>query len=627
MKKRLIIFNFICIFAVSSYSQEFYGKKPFWYAAPAVDWKSAIPIGNGRMGGLVFGDPVKDQIVINENSIWCGLPVSPNNLRGPQLIKQMRRLLFAGEYIKADSICKHEFLDGVHENARSYQPFGFLEMEFAGNGEISDYKRWLDYENAVTFMTYKQNGVTYTREAFVSAPDQVMVMHLSADKSGKLSFTSRFTRPFGATAKVEKGNSLHISGRAYAENGEFQGVNFDGIIRFITDGGKVKSSGNSIQIENAGSVTILIAINTDYNLQEPYRSLTHNRKSFCEKQLLQAVQKGFTRLKQVHVNDYTALYSRSALDINFNIQSNTKPIDERIAMVAAGHKDPELLLEYYRYCRYLLISSSRKGGLPMNLQGIWNPLMLPPWRSNFHININLQEAYWFAEQANLPDCHEPLFTFTEKLVENGKETAQKMLGVKRGFVAGHRTDAWFYTGMTAVEPCHGMYVVSNSWLAQHLMEHYRFTKDKNFLQTRAYPLIREAALFFVDWLVPDPRSGKLVSGPSASSENRFLIGQARVGLTMGSSQDQEMIWNTFRDYLEVCGILGISSEETEEVQNALKNLALPKIGSDGRLMEWSEELKESEPGHRHLSHLWNDARRQNHLGKHTLFGRSSKKIA
>ena len=584
-------------------------KTPFWYSSPAADWKAAIPIGNGRIGGIVFGDPVEEQILINENSIWCGQPFAVNNPRGPELIAQMRQLLFEGKYVEAEKICNDEFLDGkaVNDkaNGRSYQPFGFLHMKSTKTNGVSEYVRWLDYDHAITYVSYIQDGVQFTREAFVSAPDQVMVMRLTADKPGQLSFTAGFDRPFGATAKVVGRNKLYVTGRAFAEDGDYQGVCFDGVIQFLSEGGKVSAVDDKVQISGANSVTVLIAISTDYNLEEPLQPLTHNRIKRCEQQLANAGKKKYTKLRADHIADYTQLYNRSKLDVRLEESSQTGiPVDERIKAAADGVEDPGVLFLYYRYCRYLLISSSREGGLPMNLQGIWNPFMKAPWRGNFHININQQEAYWFAEQANLSECHEPMFTLTEKLAANGKETAKTVLGVNRGFASGHRTDVWFPSRIIGYDPCHGMYVVSGTWCAQHMMEHYRFTQDKEFLQKRAYPVLRDAALFFVDWLVPDPGTGKLVSGPSASAENKFRFKGSACSISMGPSQDQEMIWGAFTDYLEACKVLGISNDETEEVRKSLEKLALPKIGSDGRLMEWSEEFVETEPGHRHLSHLW-----------------------
>ena len=597
---------FVIILLMSSLQLTFAQDKcsHFWYAQPASDWKSALPIGNGRIGGMIFGDPSTEQIVINENTIWCGPPLPPNNPKGPELINKMRNLIFNGKYEEAVIVCEKEFADGVHENARSYQPFGFLNIDFKDKGAISNYKRWLDYTKAITYVSYTQNGVTYTREAFVSKPNEVMVVRITADKPGQVSFKSKYTRPFGATTKAENNRSQYVQGQAYAENGEFVGVKFEGIINYYNEGGKIKANGTDIEINNANSVTIMIAISTDYNIHDTKNVLTHNRKKICEKQLSQAQKLGYKKLKQTHIDEYSALYNRSSFDIAFNTPVNNNPIDKRIQLAASGQIDSELLFEYYNYCRYLFISSSRKGGLPMNLQGIWNPLMLAPWRSNFHINVNIQEAYWFAEQANLSECHEPMFTLTENLIKNGKETAQVMFGTKRGSVAGHRTDAWFYAPPTFLKAHWGMSITNAAWLCLHHMEHYRYTLDKEFLKTRALPVLRETALFSVDWLVPDPRSGKLVSGPTASPENRFKVNGKVASLTMSCTYDQEIIWNTFRDFLEACKILGISNEETVEVEASMKKLSMPTIANDGRLMEWTEELEETEPGHRHISHLW-----------------------
>lgn len=588
-----------------------YGKNnkdvSFWYAEPAKDWKSAIPIGNGRIGGMIFGGIVEDQILLNENSIWCGPPVPDNNQNGPELIKQMRRLLYERKYGEAERLCLASFIDKEISDVRSYQPFGtlFLNHENSRYGMFKNYRRSLDYAQAITTVQYEQNDVKYVREAFVSAPDQVLVMRITANQPNQISLRASFKRPFGESVKVSN-NCLYISGQADDVKGEHPGVKFDGVIRFVTDGGNIENTGNSLKITNANSVILYAAIATDYNLKDPTKPLPGNRIQICENQISNAIRKKYDALKTDHVADYKTLFNRSSIEIGFSSDMKEKyPIDLRIDSVAKGYEDPKLLLVYYDYCRYVFISASRKGNLPMNLQGIWNPLMAAPWRSNYHININIQEAYWFAEQANLPDCHEPFFTFTENLVTNGKITAKKMLGVNRGFAAGHRTDVWFYTAMTNPNPRWSMYVIGGAWCAQHLMEHFRFTQDRIFLEKRAFPVIREAALFFVDWLVPDPVTGKLVSGPTASAENNFIAPDgSRCSISMGSTQDQEMIWNTFRDYLEACKVLNITNKETLEVQSAFNKLALPKIASDGRLMEWAEEYREYQPGHRHISHLW-----------------------
>jgi len=606
MKTNIFSFLFILIhWGLTAQTQE---KFPIWYNEPAKDWKSALPIGNGRIGGMVFGGVVEDQILLNENTIWCGPPLHVDNPRGPELISQMRRLLFDGKYAEAEALCASEFILYNQSDNQCYQPFGFLRLRYAGMDDPVNYRRTLDYEQAITSVSYEQNGVKFTREAFVSAPDQVLVMRITADKPEQISFSASFDRPFGATAQITDNNRLHIFGQAYNSKEEYKGVKFDGIVHFIAEGGQIKKTGTGIEVVKANTVTIYIAIATDYNLDQPANPLSQDRFKVCEQQIIAATAKSYAEIKANHTADYIALYNRSSLEIDFPDESTSKitiPIDQRIAAVANGAEDPELLLTYYRYCRYVFISASRKGNLPMNLQGIWNPLMAAPWRSNFHLNINFQEAYWFAEQSNLSECHEPFFTLTEKLVPNGKITAQKMLGIKRGFAAGHRTDVWFYTTLTDRNPRWGMYVIGGAWCVQHLMEHYRFTQDREFLKNRAFPVIRETALFFVDWLVADPKTGKLVSGPTASSENAFIAPNGeQCSISMGPAQDQEMIWSTFRDYLDACKILGIENFETIEVKAAFDNLALPEIASDGRLMEWPGEYKETEPGHRHVSHLW-----------------------
>ena len=605
--KNIILF-FLLILIRLGLTAQTYEKSPIWYTEPAKDWKSALPIGNGRIGGMIFGGVTEDQILLNENTIWCGPPPHADNLRGPDLISQIRQLLHDGKYGEAEALCNNELILQNQTDNQSYQPFGFLRIHHAKVDEPANYRRTLDYEQALASVSYEQNGIKFTREAFVSAPDQVLVMRISADKPEEVSFSATFDRPFGATTQKTENNRLYISGQAYDAKELYKGVKFDGVVHFIADGGQIKKTETGIEVTKANSVTVYIAIATDYNLNQPENPLTHDRIKVCEQQIISAIGKSYDKLKANHIADYTALYNRSSLEIDFSTGSASKtasPIDQRIAAVAKGAEDSELLLTYYQYCRYILISSSRKGNLPMNLQGIWNPLMAAPWRSNFHLNINFQEAYWFAEQSNLSECHEPFFTFTEKLVPNGKNTAQKMLGTKRGFAAGHRTDVWFYTTLTDRNPRWGMYVIGGAWCAQHMMEHFRFTQDRDFLKNRAFPVIREAALFFVDWLVPNPKTGKLVSGPTASSENAFTAPDGKLcSISMGSAQDQEMIWSTFRDYLEICGILGLENSETREIKAAFNNLALPEIALDGRLMEWSEEYKETEPGHRHVSHLW-----------------------
>jgi alpha-L-fucosidase 2 len=609
MNKKVFLFCFlICSVILSVYginppsSADKVHVSPFWYDAPAKDWKSAVPIGNGRIGGMIFGEVQNEQVLLNESGIWCGAPYPQDNPQGPELIAQMRELLFAGKPVEAEEICR-KFLVADNEDKRSYQPLGYLRLEHALAESVSNYCRSLDYESAISTVRFEQDGVEYCREAFVSEPDQVFAIRLTASKPGKISFTALMDRPWGAGVTVEKGHRLRFSGLAYDNLGNHQGSRFDALLQVVADGGKVAADRDRLKVTEATSVTLLLTVASDYDFKNPRTPLTCDRLAVCEKQLNAAAAKSYEQLKADHIADYQELYNRSSLDIVAPSKSD-QPIDRRIVNTAKGTNDPELLKIYYDYCRYIVIAGSREGGMAMGLQAIWNPLMEAPWRANWHLNVNIQEAYWFAEQGNLAECHEPMFTLTEGLMKYGETTARVMLGVKRGFTAPHRTDSPLFTAPQG-QPLWGMYVSGGAWSTQHVMEHYRFTQDKEFLSQRALPILRSNALFWVDWLVPNPKTGRLVSGPATSPENTYLLPDGRkASISMGPSHDQELAWNSLNDYLEACSVLGIENDETREVKSTLDKLALPEIAPDGRLREWPEDYAEPEPGHRHPSHLF-----------------------
>lgn len=573
----------------------------FWYNSAAKDWTEALPLGNGRIGAMIFGGINKEEILINENSVWAGPPVPEDNLKGPELVKKMRELLFQGKYFEANELCKNDFLV-PRISPRSYQLLGNISIDYGLPGEATNYKRVLDYGNSIATVIFEQDNVTYSRESFVSNPNQVFAIRIKSNKLGNVSLNVGLNRPADYTVEAESPNHLHISGQAQ-HNGKQLGVKFDGLLKVINNGGKLTVQDKTIQVSDADEVTLLFTCATDYNFKDPSSPLMRDRMEACKSEMEKASAVSYDELKSTHIADYTKLFCRSILEID-NLPKINKPIDERIAAVKAGAKDPELMMLYYEYCRYLLISASREGGLPFNLQGLWNPLMEAPWNSDYHININAEMAYWFSEQGNLSECHEPFFSLTEGLVKNGQKTAREMLGCKRGFMAVHTTDPWLFTTPLG-QPLYGMYTVGGAWCSSHLMEHFRFTQDTTFLRERAYNILKNNALFFADWLVEDPVTKKLVAGPGASAENQFKDSKGRIcSITMGCTQDQEFAWNAFRDFLEASEVLGIENEEVSEARKCFENLALPKIASDGRLMEWNEEFEEVEPGHRHLSPLW-----------------------
>ncbi len=348
-------------------------------------------------------------------------------------------------------------------------------------------------------------------------------------------------------------------------------------------------------------MTVLVAIATDYRFDDPSRPLPGDLTAACRQRLDDAAGRPYEELREHHESDHGRLFGRVDLQLAVDAGGD-RATDARVSAAAAGVADPGLLLLYFHYCRYLFIAASRPGTLPANLQGVWNPLLRAPWHSDYHINVNLQEAYWLAEPLALPECHEPLFHLTERLRVAGGRAARE-LGC-RGFFAGVDTDAWGYAAVYG-EPLWGMWLMGAAWCAQHMIDHYRYTRDRAFLSERAYPVLRDCTLFLLDWLAVDPDDGTLVSGPGASPENRFLDANGRAcSLSMGCACDQEIIWHTFDGFIEAAEILEIDDGLLRQVRAARDRLALPAIGSDGRLREWRHEPAEAEPGHRHVSHLY-----------------------
>ena len=492
---------------------------------------------------------------------------------------------------------------GPRISPRSHQPLGDLRIKFHDSKEgVSDCKRALDLSTAIAKTTYKLDGVTYTRETFSSPVDQALVTRITADKKGQINLTGALSRDGSGSFEALESGHIRMSGQAQ-HKGKHKGVKFEALLGCDAKGGSVKTTGdNSIKVTGADSVILILVAATDYNFKNPYKPLTEKLSQKCSTQLHDAMSKAFTKLKNAHIEEHQRLFNRVEIDLGATA-ATLLPTNERLAKVKKGGYDPDLIALYFQYGRYLLLCSSRPGSLPANLQGLWNDKMAAPWNADYHININLQMNYWPAEITNLSECHSPYFDLIDRLRENGKITARELYNCG-GFVAHHTTDAWFHTAPFG-NAQYGMWPMGGAWSVQHMMEHYRFTGDKKFLEERAYPSLKEASEFFLDWLVKDPKTGKLVSGPSNSPENKFIAPDGkRTNLSMGCSMDQQIIWDTFTNLLLAAEDLGADDAFTKKVSSARKNLAMPKIGSDGRLMEWSQEFKEAEPGHRHMSHLF-----------------------
>ncbi|HUX56761.1 MAG TPA: glycoside hydrolase family 95 protein [Bacteroidales bacterium] len=577
-------------------------EKILWYAQPAEKWLEALPVGNGRLGGMVYGKIANEQIQLNEESLWAGPPIPEGKKDAWKVIEKARELIFKGEYTRADQIIQDSVL-GPRIAPRSYQTLGSLNMNFHIEGEPSGYKRELDLDKAIAKTSFRLNGITYTRQVFASSVDQVIVVLLSADKPNSINVDLSMERPADYNVTASGQNLIRMWGQASHE-GKHLGVKYEAQLMALPDGGSVKAKGAQLEIIEASSVALFIAAATDYNANDPFMPLQDNLSEKCSGQLKAVSRKSVMQILSDHLVEHQRLFRRVNLDLGIN-PSAGNPTDQRLEDLKQGVNDPDLIALYFQYGRYLLISSSRPGNLPSNLQGIWNYMLAAPWNSDYHTNINLQMNYWPAEVCNLSECHLPFFSFIESLVPSGKKTAREIYNCN-GFAFHHTTDVWHWTvpiGMVG----YGMWPLGGAWCTQHFMEHYRFTGDKDFLKDHTYPILKESCKFILDWLTIDPRSGKLVSGPSISPENRFFPPDGKskgVSLDMGTSMDQEIIWDTFTNFLEAASLLKINDEFVGEVSSALNRLALPKIGSDGRLMEWSQEFDETEPGHRHMSHLF-----------------------
>ena len=483
----------------------------------------------------------------------------------------------------------------------SYQTLGDLYLDFDNptNTITQDYRRELDLANATAQVSFERGGVRFTREIFSSHPDQVIVVHLTASKRGALNFHARLTRPEAAKVEAVGSNELLMHGQLW--NGTaWEGMKYAARLRAFAPDGKVTSDGDALQVKGANEATLLLTAATDYRMQLP--DWRHgNPEDITAAQLKAAAGKSYKNLLAAHTEDYQELFKRVRLDLG-QTGAVSLPTDQRLKAFAEGGRDPGLIALYFQFGRYLLISSSRPGGMPANLQGLWADTIQSPWNADYHANINLQMNYWLAETANLPECFEPLGRYIKFLTGPGSRTAKIHYGA-RGWTVHTIANPWGFTS-PGESPSWGLTPSAGAWLSQHLWEHFAFSRDTNYLR-RVLPIIRGSAEFSLDWLVEDPKTGKLVAGPATSPENTFITedGQ-RASLCMGPAMEQEIIWDVFNNYLEAAKILGVNEPTVAEVQKAKARLLGPQIASDGRLMEWSQEFKEAEPGHRHMSHLF-----------------------
>ncbi|MEW6239078.1 MAG: glycoside hydrolase family 95 protein [Candidatus Omnitrophota bacterium] len=600
-RKGIVIFLFASlVFAVAHFAAA-YPSLPdtqwlLWYDQPLPldKWDNALPVGNGRLGAMLFGGVDRERIQLNEDTLWDGYPRDRINPEAIKALPEVRRLLFEGKNKEAQE--KAQALMGVPERIKSYQSLGDLWIETLHAPNYQNYRRYLDLENGVAGISYQADGVAYSRTLFASVPHQVIVIHFTADQPGKISarFTLKRQQDFVCLSGAP--DRLHLRGQITAihhETGENVGMKYEARLQAFPKGGTVQSIGGVLTVEDADELIVLIAADTNYRGADPEKS--------C-RQALEAVKSiPYEVLFDNSVSEHQSLFNRVDLDLG-DSPNPDKPTDQRLAAIKQGADDPQFAALYFQYGRYLMMGSSRLGCMPANLQGLWNPYMDAPWSSDYHTNINLQMNYWIAEVGNLPECHLPLFDYMESLVDSGSRTAKEEYGC-RGWVVHHLSDVWGFT--TPADGIWGVWPVGAAWLCQHPYEHYLFTGDKNFLFYHGYPLMRGAARFLLDFLVEDPQ-GRLVTNPSHSPENSFRKGDgSRSMFTYGSTMDLEIIHDLFTNCVDASKILGVDEDFRAELESALKRLAPLQISSKtGRLQEWIEDYDEPEPGHRHMSHLF-----------------------
>jgi alpha-L-fucosidase 2 len=581
-----------------------------WYRQPAKEWTQALPVGNGRLGAMVFGGVDKERLQLNEVSLWSGSPQDGDNPEALAALHEVRKLIFEGKYAEANAIASRKLVcKGAGSRSASatgslygsYQTLGDLTLTFDGTDQIGDYRRGLDLDTATATVSYRQGDATFRREVFSSAADQVLVVRLTCDEPGRVSFTAELNRPQRFTTTVQGTDSLTMTGQLDDGRNGTSGIKYVVRLRAVADGGTIGTADGKLRIDSANAVTILLAAGTDYKLQPPdYRG--NNPEQITAAQLAQAAAKPYADLRDRHVADYQKLFRRVSLDLGGAAGSNAVPTDERLGAMRDGTTDPGLIGLYFQFGRYLLTSSSRPGSLPANLQGIWADGVQTPWNGDYHANINVQMNYWPAEVCNLAECHQPLFDLIDSLRPSGRKTAKVHYGAN-GWTVHTITNVFGFTS-PGESPSWGLFPAAGAWLCQHLWEHYAFAGDRQFLE-QVWPIMRESAEFYLDFLVADPRTGQLVSGPVNSPENSFITADGQhASLCMGPAMDQEIIWDLFTNVLDSAKILGIEDDFVRRVRGARERLLGPQIGSDGRLLEWSQEFKEAEPGHRHMSHLF-----------------------
>ena len=556
-----------------------------WYAQPAAKWTEALPIGGGRLGAMVFGGTAEERVQFNEDTLWRGRPRDYVRAGAKENYAELKRLLLAGQTKEAEKLARDAFV-GDPKRQMPYQPFGDVRLSFPGHASATDYRRELDLAGAAVRATYRIGDVTFTREAFASYPDNVIAYRVAASGPGQVGFTVALTSPHAGVVTMAADNSLIVRGQLADD-----GLHFESRLILRASGGRTSVAGSTLVVEGADEAVLLIVAATSF---KNYTDISADPTVRCANYAAKLAGRSYASLLAAHQADHAALFGRVAIDLGRTARAEL-PTDERLRRVKteglAG--DPALAALHFNYGRYLLIACSRPGTQPANLQGIWNEELNPPWESKFTTNINFEMNYWPAELAGLSETHEAMFDLIDDVVVSGRRTAHTQYGA-RGWVVHHNTDLW--RGTAPVNNVDGVWTTGGAWLCQHLWERFLFTGDRAFLAKRAYPIMREAALFFVDTLVTDPATGLLVCVPSYSPEQG--------NLTVGATMDHQIIRALFDATIEAAGIVGGDAAFAAELTAVRAKLMPNLIGREGQLQEWREDVDKPGNRHRHMSPLF-----------------------
>ena len=585
----------VLFFCAATYASAQNNNLKLWYDKPSGDtWERALPVGNGRIAAMVYGNTANESIKLNEATVWSGGPNRNDGNASLAALPRVRKLIFEGKYDEAAKLAS-EKIKTSPINGMMFQPVGDLNLHFAGHDKADHYYRELNLNNAITTTTYSVNGTTFKREVFSSIPDQVIAVHLTASKPGSITFIAAMASPQKSMVTTSGANQLILSGITSDLDGVKGSIKFKALVKIIATGGRTMATDTAVNVTGADAVTIYISIATNF---VNYHNLSADAGQRANAYLNSALKKPYDRLLADHIAAFQKYFKRVALNLG-TTDSVKNPTDKRIADFAGG-SDPQLVALYFQYGRYLLISASQPGGQPANLQGIWNNKLVPPWGSKYTININTEMNYWPAEETNLPEMHEPLVSMVKDLSVTGRQTARDMYGA-RGWVTHHNTDLWRITGPVD-DIYYGLWPMGGVWLSRHLWDRYLYNGDKAYLQS-VYGALKGSAQFCLDFLVEEPTHKWLVISPSMSPENGP---EAHKGLSIeaGVTVDNQLVFELFSNVIRAATVLHTDKELVAQLVAARKRLPPMQIGQFGQLQEWLQDLDSPDDKNRHVSHLF-----------------------